>query len=274
MELRLPIPIFLKDNIYTHVEVKTPTAKVLADTNDVINSAGEYMGMRNLISGCIERVFNENNEITDSVSIKSLVFKMPNKTAEFVSTDLIVDFFNGDDYVTGIYPCPICRNEEVSKQSFDIDTRDRISDLKVVYMEVDEYQNSITVNLSEPVIIKVKNEELQVDNITIGYPTLEHHHKAYTRFGNTNTIRYQLAIYSEALIEVNGQAISDEWRRSYGMKIFENMSRIKEVTDKFSDFINKYGRDLRVEKICKSCGEVWQPIINTSNFFGSALQLR
>jgi len=272
MEQRLPIPIFSTEQIYTGIKLKKPTAKTLADTNDVINSAGEYMGFRNLIAGCTESIYNSDKEIVDPVSLKSLVFRMPNKTAEYTALQLVIDFHDGEDYVSGIYKCPLCGVNAISRLTGDVDTRDRLSLLKVSYME--EIERYITIQLSNPSIINVRGEELAVENLSIEFPTLEHHHKAYARYGNTNLIKYQLAIYTESLVEVNGQPISDEWRRAYGVKIFENMPNVKKDVNKLSDTINKYGMDLRVEKICKNCGEVWQPVINTSNFFGSALQLQ
>jgi len=272
MKLRFPVPIFSKEQVYTHIDLKKPGAKVLSDTVDVISSAGEYMGFRNFISGSAEKIYNEEREITDKLAIKSLVFIMPNKSAEYTALQTIIDFHNGEDYISGLYLCPMCGEKKISRKTSEIDTRDRISDLSVTFMN--ELEPTITIDFEEPSIVIVRGQEFVVNSISLAYPTLEHHHKAYTRYGNNNLIKYQLAVYAEALTEVNGEKISDEWRKPYGLKLFENIPNLKTETDKLSAFVNKYGIDLRLEKRCNKCDEVWKPVINTSNFFGSALQLR
>lgn len=231
------------------------------------------MGLRNFVSGCTSVISGED-QIVDPIAIKSMVFKTPNKTIEYLGLQLMVFFYDGEDYIEGVYPCPLCGVKQVSRKTEDEDLRDRITDLDVTFMTEEDYtDNIISIEMEgvSPIMLK-SGEPFEVTSFSCHIPTLEDHHKAYTKHGNENLIRFQLAVYAESIETINGEQVDNEWRKLYGMKLFENMTELKKDTDKLSKVINKYGTDLGVKKVCRSCGEVWRPVINTSNFFGFALQ--
>ena len=135
--MRLPIPIFL-ENTYQDVEVEKPTAGCLADTRKILDSSGNYfLAMKTFLSGCVLSI----GDIDDPLRVKSMLMRMPEKSAEYLAQATMVDFYGGDDYVEGVYPCILCGHKIISQlKNYDgaeVDTRDRISDLKIHYKEDD-----------------------------------------------------------------------------------------------------------------------------------------
>jgi hypothetical protein len=187
----------------------------------------------------------------------------------------MIDYYKGDDFVEGVYPCPRCNEKTIAEKTnsdgVEIDTRDRISDLKVNFME-DASELEFDIEFEKPIIIKTAADEEEIRNITMTLPTLENHIEAESIYGDGRLVKLQYAVYARAIIKVNGQEVDNSWKKSKGMKLFLSSEDIKSDIGKITDYINQYGVDPRVEKTCKSCGKVWQPIINTSNFFASALR--
>lgn len=272
MKKRLPVPIFLNEKLYTEINFKKPTGNVIAQTKDLVDNSGVYLAMRDFIFGCAESlVIDDGSEITDGVSLKSLVFKMPIKSAEYIAQEIMIYYYNGEDFIEGIYYCPFCNTKSVARLTDDSDTRDRISDLEVNFC--DGKPENIDIQFDKPLEIDIKNDIYNISNITIKIPTLENHHNAYVKYGDNNLVRYQLAVYADCLVKINGIDVDQYWKESYNIKIFNESDELKHITDTIGKNMNCFGVDPRLKKFCKKCSEVWQPVINTSNFFGSALQL-
>jgi hypothetical protein len=128
------------------------------------------------------------------------------------------------------------------------------------------------VEFKEPIELESTMNSETVHSITMGFPTVEHHIEAMNAVGETNLLRLQYAIFARAIVKVNGSSVDASWKRSKGIMLFNKSTNVKEDIGKISDTINSYGITPIVDKVCKECGKVWQPVINTLNFFDSALQ--
>lgn len=271
MKKRLPILLKLENDIFEEIELTKPSGRVIADTQEIAQKSSTDIAMRNFIAGCTEKIIGYNSEITDKVAIKSALGKTSNKNLEYLAIEIMTDYYDGDDFVEGIFECPICHEKQTARlyeeDGITIDTRDRISDLQVTFMQ-DESELKFDIELSEPVEIKVSSQSSElVENITMTYPTIEHYINAHSNVGDKNLYKKQYAAFGYAIIAINGVEVDDRWKRLHGLNLFLSIKQrkdIKQITDK----INAYGVDKKLEKICKECGKVWQPFIDTSNFFG------
>ena len=276
MEIQMPIPYLSNEgNIYKYIEIKKPSGQVLADARDAIDRTNEFNAMRVFVAGCTESIASENETITDSVAIKSMLGKISNKTLEYLSAMIMVDYYDGEDYIEGVYPCPRCGTSVVSEKSdadgVEIDTRDRITDLHVGFMEdIKDMQRTISFT---PVELRSRKTVDEVSEVTLRMPTTNDYIKAFQQ-GGQNMIKIQFQVYGDCIIKANGVDVDDTWRRSYGYKLFATLTDFKKVFKEIGDWLNAYGLDPEVEKICRnqSCGKVFNAIINSSNFFASALQ--
>jgi hypothetical protein len=268
---RLPVLYKTEQNIYEEIELKKPSGALLAEVQEAVQKNWP-LAMRNFVSGCTVSIISPEKNITDSIQIKTALSNMSNKNLEYLSQEIMVDYYKGEDFVEGVYQCPRCGNNVIAEKSnedgIEIDTRDRITDLKVNFMEsVDELFFELefeeSIELSE-------NEEL-VKNITIGFPTVEHYTEAFNSIGDRNKAKFQYAVYARAIEKVNGQEVEKSWKRSKGYLLFNKSENTLNDIGKITEYFNRYGVDARIEKTCRECGKVWQPLINTSNFFGSAL---
>ena len=275
--MRLPVPIFHNDNIYTDVEFDKPKASVVAEVSNNIQNGRIFSGLSIFLKGAIQSISNESKNVEDPVSIKSIVPKMPYRSAELISTQVMVKQYNGEDGVEGIYPCPLCGYKIVCQlqktDDMEIDTRDFISDLKIFYQE--EPQNTYKIQLQTPIIIKDKRDGSAIEEINdleMYYPNLEHCMGAELKHGNNNEMKLQFGIYANALKAVNGEDIDNKYRNMIGVSIFENINDLANDFKAISDANSMYGIDPSIEKNCPECGKVWRPKLNTSNFFVSALR--
>ena len=84
----------------------------------------------------------------------------------------------------------------------------------------------------------------------------------------SDKLRTQFAIYTEALVDINGSPVDSQWKNRYGALFFDRLDPegdLLTITNK----VNEFGMEKRVLRICKECGKEWRSIINTSNFFDS-----
>lgn len=270
--MKLPIPIFYNDKIYREVEIVTPKGSVLADTKKIADKGNLFSAMRSFVIGCTESI----DEVTDRVGIKSLVSKMPLKSLEAVAIAVILLYYPDDDGIEGVYTCPRCGEPKIAElletDGITIDTRDYISNLVTNYY--DEDITTFKVELASPVIIKNKVTEdiiFEIKEFELMFPTIENSINAYNKYGRSDEVRLQYQMFVEALVSVNDDIIDSKWKNAYGMFMFENIKNVKLDIGTITDKINSYGIDPTVEKICTSCGKVWRPQVNTSNFFVSGL---
>lgn len=273
--MRLPIPIKSKDATFTEIEIKKPTSGVLADTQSTARNGDIYGAVRILLSGCIIEAKNKDRTITDSVSIRSLVSKIPYQSAEYLAEQIMLLVDPTTDAVEGIYPCPRCGHriisEQIKRDNIEIDTRDLISNLPITYMDEDDYE--IFWQLTEPVILKdLSSDQIlqKIDNMTFNHPTLENCINAYAKVGATNQLKLRYATFLEALIKVNGDEVNNRWKNNLGEIVFNNIPNIMDISE-LSKAIRKYGRSPYISKTCQNCGKIFHPVINTSGFFGYAL---
>jgi len=270
---RLPVLLKTNENVYTQVETKRPTGVLIAETEEAVKK-NEFLGLRNFVSGCISSITGEDIEITDKIQIKTAVGKMSNKSVEYLSQEIMIDYYEGDDYVEGVYTCPRCNTQHIFEKSIqdgiDMDNRDKISDLIVTFME-DPSELLFDIEFKNPIVVSSSQLEEEINNVTMTFPTMDDHIEVLNTVGRNNMTRLQYALYSRAIVKANGLEVDNSWRRSKGIQLFLNSDNVKEDVGKMAEYINRYGVDHRLEKVCKNCSKVWQPVINTSNFFGSAL---
>jgi len=272
---RLPVLLKLNEAVFKEIELKKPSGRVISDTQEEVQRTNFLIANRNFIAGCTMRITGEEKEIVDMVAIKSALGKMSNKTIDYLSQEIMVDYFDDEDLVEGVYPCPRCGekiiNEITKNDGIVIDTRDSIKSLQVNFMD-DVNELEFDIEMTKPVtIISAQNEE-QVQNITMTYPTIEHYVKAHAIVSDKNLTKLQYHAFANAIIKVNGVDVDDSWRRTFGVQLFNNTTEVKKDIGRIKEIINKYGVDARLDKTCLGCGKVWRPFINTSNFFDFALQ--
>lgn len=275
--MRLPLPIHKADKIYTEIEVIKPKGSVIADTKKIADAGNVFSAMRTFISGCTEAIIMDAGDIIkDNVAIKQLVAAMPYRSAEWVSLKIMLGY-DEDDGIEGIYKCPrcgkdlICELKKIGDE--DVDTRDFISQLEVVYLEGGA--KTFRVDLKEPFsIVEAGTRDViqRIETLEMIHPTIANCEIAYSRFGQTDDVRLQFGIYAEALTHVNGVEVDAKFRNRYGTYIFENIRDIKHDLGAIQNEIKRYGLDPLVRKTCMACGKEWMVPVNTSNFFASGLR--
>lgn len=268
---RLPVLYKTENNVFEEIKLKKPSGSLIAETQEA-SQKNWPLAMRNFVAGCTVSIISAENNIIDTTAIKAALGKMSNKNLEYLSQEIMVDYYKGEDFVEGVYECPRCGEmviaEKLNEDGMEIDTRDRISDLKVGFMEsVDELE--FYHEFEEPV--NVSEQEEEVRNIVIGFPTMENYAEAFNVVGFQNKARFQFAVYARAIKKVNGMEVDNSWKKAKGFSLFNKSENTLNDIGKITEYFNKYGVDPKVEKICNKCGKIWQPLINTSNFFGSAL---
>lgn len=268
---RLPVLYKTEKAVYEEIELKKPSGALLAEVQEAVQKNWP-LAMRNFVAGCTVSIISPEKNIDDAISIKSALAKMSNKNLEYLAQEIMVDYYKGDDYVEGVYQCPRCGAHVIAEKSnedgIEIDTRDRITDLKVNFMEsIDE----LTFDLEFETPIEISESEEPVKSITIGFPSMEHYTEVFNSIGDRNKAKFQYAVYARAIEKVNGQDVDNSWKKSKGYLMFNKSENTLNDIGRITDYFNQYGVDPRIEKTCRECGKVWQPLINTSNFFGSAL---
>lgn len=277
--IQLAVPIFFKDEVYVRAEIRKPTGKVIADTKKSSDTGDFFSSLRVFLVGCVESITKKDEQvITDKVALKSLIPKMPYKTAEQLALAIVSLHNSDDDGVEGVYYCPACNTPVFAKKEcsdgVDIDTRDFISQLPIGYYEG---TGIIEADLSEPVHIKnaVSGEILEeITSFAIGFPTLEHGINAFQKYGNSDTVRLQFSMFAQALVSVNGEPVDNRFKNAVGTLLFEGIKDVLEdLTKKIIRPINKCGVIPEIPKFCPNCGKEWKAQVNTSNFFASALRV-
>lgn len=275
MITRLPILLKLENNIYNEIELVKPSGNVIVAAEEAVRKSNSYMAMRKFVEGCTIRIIGENCEIIDKVKIKGALNKMSNKNLEYLSAQITIDHYDGKDFVEGIFKCPRCGYKIISElkniDEMEIDTRDRISDLKVNFMENPE-ELVFDIELDSPIEIKTSSQGTEIiNNFKMTFPTVEHCINAYTSVGDNSNIKLMYAMFANALLQVNGIDVDNRWNRLHGLNLFLSIQNPKDLK-KVTDYINSYGMNMRVEKTCIECGKVWQPFLDTSNFFAFGVQ--
>jgi predicted RNA-binding Zn-ribbon protein involved in translation (DUF1610 family) len=267
--MKLPLPIIYGSK-YTNVEITTPSGEVIADTAKIIKQGNIYAGIYNFVAGCITRISGEK-EVDKPGEIKTIARHLKYKAAEWIYIQALLLIYDGVDYVEGVYSCPRCGEKVIAEETSINDTRDRISDLELNYLDGDDYYEWELSNNLE--IKNKKTGEVLYDIKTIGlrHPTMEDYIQACAKYGDSDRVRLQYDVFAKCIESVNGQAIDNSFRNTWGGYIFEKHKNIRDL-NKISQEYNKYGYQTKITKRCMSCGKEWQENLNTANFFVSALQ--
>ena len=277
MIVRLAVPVFYKDTKYEKAEIVKPSGAVLADTKKSADTGDIFSALRVFLIGCVVSITTESgDEIDDKVSIKTLIGKMPYKTAEQLSFEIVKMYNGDDDGIEAVYYCPRCGSqtiaELVNNDDLEIDTRDHLSDLQIGYYDGDGF---LSCCLNEPVQIKNAANNTVIEEIRefkMRFPTLEDGISAYQKYGMKDEVRLQFAMFVNALTEINGTPADNKWKNAVGMVFFEGIKDVRHDIGNITKEINSYGVIPEIDKICKQCGKHWKAVVNTSNFFGSALK--
>lgn len=275
--MKLPIPIFHNGNVYTDVELEKPTTGTIADVQKIAEQGNTFQATLKFLTGCISMI-SGNVEITDKISLSSLIRYMPFKSAELCLIKSMLQL-KEDDGIEGVYNCPRCTAQQISEKKIDeeeniiYDTRDFINQLQINYYE--KLENTIYHEFEENIkIINLDNNEIIEDifSIKLEFPTLFHCIAAQAKYERYDDLRFQFGIYIECLEEVNGQKIDNTWKNRYALRMFEKIPGTKDLTE-IHNKLNGYGINRRVKKICKNCGKEWWALLNTSNFFDFDLRI-
>ena len=277
MYCKFPIPIFHNDKKYIGCEYESPDGGTLANVNKVARNGDFFSAVRSLLIGCISSIKTDSDqEITDSTSLKSLISKLPTRTADTLSTLIMLEYNEGDDGVEGVYTCPRCYNKIISElkivDGMEIDTRDHINSYPINYYTGET--GTFEVMLSKPVNFIDTNRNEVIDEIVgfeMRFPTLEDGINAFQKYGGKDEIRMQFGMFINAIQTVNGDVVDTRWKTACGDLMFEKMRAVKRDIGFITNNIKQYGIPSEVKKTCQNCEKEWMAPLNTSGFFVSAL---
>jgi hypothetical protein len=268
--MRLVIPIFYGDKIFTDCELVRPGGRVIADTKKIYDQGKIFNAYHNLVAGCITELSNDSDVINDKRKIREITLYLKQKAIEKLAIDIML-LHDDQDAVEGFYICPRCGQSIIAELSPEgIDTRDFISELEINDYESEE--DSFTIELEEPYNLKKKNGDVitSINSLSFRHNTIQDCIEAHAKYGSHDKVRAQYDIYVKCLTAINGTPVEDKWKKSFGMFFFEEYNNNKEV-NKIAQEMNKYGLQTKVEKNCLNCGKVFKVHLNTANFFDSAL---
>lgn len=277
--MKLPIPIFCQEKIYTDIELKIPSPGTIADTVKVIETNNHYSGILTFITGCIHSLTDSDDKTLNGVDknqIRNIMSYITYESASYLSIQGMLKY-DEDDSISGVYECPLCHEKVICKKTMESDNRDHINDLKITCMK--EKNPEFVVILNQPLELTNKStgqlldEEINIiESITFEYPKISSCIKASHRYGKTDRIRLQYYIYSESIKKINGQDVDNKWRSRWGMWIIEHLPHPKKDLSNITKESSKFGMENTVMRICPECGNEWDAPVNTANFFASALQ--
>jgi hypothetical protein len=274
--MKLAIPCFVEDRIYTEYEFRKPKGSTLADTNDVLSRDGSFQAITEFLSGCIkEFTSTDGSTETRQTEIKKIVKAMPYQSAEDAALKIMAAV-NPNDKIEGVYACPRCNQQIITGRDDRTgeDTRETIEGLPVKYLELNEkqeFEEIIYIDLEDPITIKDSRTDQVIDEILeigLKWPTLQDCINGTKRYPTEDTKR-QYAIYVSALASVNSEARAAAYKATWGMFIFNEMSSAD--LKKVSAIMRKYGISKTIERQCPKCGRIWEAPVNTAGFFASGL---
>lgn len=272
--MKIAVPIFHNGIIYNQVEIEKPKTKVLSLAQEILQRYGAYRAIMELIVGCVERYIDLDGNIVDNkAEIRTITGLMPYMSAEDVSLKIITEL-NEDDTIEGIYTCPRCGENFITEYDSrtKIDTRDKVSELEVIFMPEDNLTRKIKLELKIPVkIVDLSTKEIMIEiiDIEMHYPTLNDCIEGSKGKKNSGSIEITNQIYLSALEKVNGEEIDKKWKVNYGKILFDDIRATDLI--RLGKTMMKYGIKKSVLRRCINCQKEWEAPINTSNFFESGL---
>lgn len=277
--IKLIIPLQSGEAEYKYADIRKPTSGLLADTREIAEDGSHFMCMKHFIAGCITSLYTSNKSDSEPMdmekNIRLLVVDLPYKTADQLTIDIINSINPDNDGVEGMYECPRCDHKIICEDNKEkgIDNRDFIRNLERSYRPSKE-ANHINFTLTEPVEIVENNSSKKLldtfKSFKMRYATLGDCIRAEELVGKKNTSKLQLAIYREAMFEVNGQPIDAKWKGQYADMLFRTIKDPRDMK-RLAEEMDKYGLQRKSKKRCPKCEKVWEPDIDTTSFFYTAL---
>jgi hypothetical protein len=269
--MKLAMPIFYGEKKYISCEIENPSGAVIADTKKLFDEGKMFNAFHRFLSGCITMLeTDEGEKIEDRQKITTITRDMKQKSAEKLVIDILLHY-DANDGIEGVYSCPRCHEKIICEQSIDMDTRDFISELEVVYYEEDDYfsfELDECYNLTD----RKGNIITSISQLGFRHITVTDCIQAYARYGQHDRVRMQYDLYVRALTKLNNETIDETWRKRYGMIFFERYNN-KDINI-IAKEMNRYGLQTKVGKVCYKCGKEFKVHVNTANFFDSALNLK
>lgn len=270
--MKLPIPVFYQDKIYTDVDTMEPETSTLTRAYEAMKSGNVFKASLELLAGSIETFYTQEGNQEDSrAEIKKICSHMPYISADTVCLIVLAEM-NGDDVIEGLYPCPVCHrnNSPEYDPQYGIDARDHVSDLEIICQESPE--NEIFVQLKKPVnLINMKTGEIihAIENMAIRYPTMIDCILAGQNMREGQETAVQIKIYMNALVKVNGQHVDKSFVSVWGKLLFDKIKAgdLRQI----GNAMQKYGIEKKIKKQCQHCGKEWFAVVDTSSFFVEGL---
>ena len=274
--MKLPIPIFYKDKIYTDCELEEPeTGAIISTVNSIDKNGDSYTSLIIWLASSIKSISDDTDTIEDKLRIKTLLKFMPYKTAEYLTIQSLL-LIHDDDEIEGIYQCPRCGHQTISEKVEEDgiivhDTVDYVSQLDVGYME--EFARTFVHTMEKSVDLMSNNVPVEtIENVEFYYPCMHHCINAFAKTPPNDKARLQLRIYAESIYKINGNEVDNKWRRNFGLLFLNKIRNLKgDLMEIFSKG-KAFGLDPTVKKNCNNCGKEWPEQVNPMNFFASALR--
>jgi predicted RNA-binding Zn-ribbon protein involved in translation (DUF1610 family) len=272
--MELPIKIQHNSKLITDIDIRKPSPGTVADSKMHAVSGAYYSALLTFISGCADRYTDEEGTtVEDRQAVRAITGQMPWASAVYAMVQILLKYDPEMDAVEGVYQCPRCGKKVIAEEREGMDTRDRISSLEVRMHQGKEFEH--TVSLSEPTSIinqKTKEPLIEARSMTFRFPTLNDCVRANARHSDRDEVRLSLAIYAEAMTQLNGEPVDDRTRAQYAMMLLENVKDTRAFFNDIRAAIGCYGLETKVRKDCPECGKSWEAQLNTSNFFASGLR--
>lgn len=268
--MRLVIPVFSEGKVYTEAEIREPNGDTLATALRLYQSGATYDALRAFIAGSLESLGDQKG----APALKTLVKAMSIQTANQVSVEISKVLKDGDDAISGAYECSECHEMNATVFKDEIDTRDHLSALPVIYMP-EPYGNEVRVDFDEAIVIYSQGNDQEplssTKSMTFRWPTLGDCMAASARAPKTDDLTLQSMIFVESLIGRDGIPVDAQWRNLYGLLTMKRLkaSQIRQIKEK----LQAYRIETEVEKSCHHCGQEFKARLNTAGFFASALRV-
>ena len=270
--MNLYIPIKYKDKKYTSFELGKLKAGVIADATEEMGKNGSFAGMLKLVSGTLKSLSTEDGEeITKDFD--AIIKRAPIQTVEIISLKALTQ--DNDEGIEIISTCPRCKNKKIYEDVGEEGDSDyeknalHFADLEILSYDGEQ---KIHVDLEEPIQIKSKGEVLvEVTDIDFRYPTLSDAIRGNKKVSDNKDARKLYAIYSQAIIHVNGDDVDQAFISSWGIWVLEKMC-ISDI-EKISKAMKACGIKKTVKRECLKCEKKWSDPVDISGFFETGLQL-
>lgn len=261
--MRLAVPALWKGVKIVEAEIKRPDSGTLANTAKARKIQTEMHAMTEYISGSvISYTDSEGKDYTDIQSIKSITTGLPLQAAEQLSVKIMCLLYP-EEYVQGIYTCPIsgCNNKiKISKSN---NNSVMFEDLEVV-----ERDNSdIVFTLREKVVLSKKESgEIIIggQSLVFSIPTVKQYIAGIQKYPGNEIYQYYEMVLS-CLKLIDGIPIDANKIKAYGMSWIKKID-VGDIGDILKK-INQGGIIKEIDIICSECTEEFKGPVELASFF-------